>query len=367
MIAFIRFVRSLAFVTLSLLSACSTSYIARTPILPPPQSLIAAPIDPQAVSFHRVILGEHEADMIGTVQVTRADYEDTFTDIARRFNLGYEELVRSNPGVDPWLPGAGRQIILPSLHVLPDAPREGVVINVAAMRLYYFPKQVVGEAKIVYTFPIGIGRVGFATPEGFTKITRKAKNPNWVPGPDVRAEHKRDGEILPAVVKPGPDNPLGTRAIYLDWPSYLIHGTNKPSGVGLRSSHGCIRLFPEDIELLYELVKSGDKVSVVNQPFVFGWQNGELYLQAFDVLEDDLRDWQKASKKLISKALSIRMQKRLKETKRVLNWDEVVRLSHDSLGLPVQITSSDASIKSLIVSAPRVRNALPIGANWDGK
>jgi L,D-transpeptidase ErfK/SrfK len=296
-----------------------------------------------------------------------AEHEDTLSDIARRFNVGYEEIVRANPGVDPWLPGAGREIVVPSQFILPNAPRQGIVINSAAMRLFYFPKRKPGEQQVVYTHPIGIGKVGWKTPEGSTKVMRKTKDPTWRPGPGVRAEHKANGEILPAVVPPGPDNPLGTRAMYLGWPQYLIHGTNKPYGVGLRSSHGCIRLYPEDVESIYEMVLPGEKVTVVNQPFVFGWHEEQLYLQAYDVLEDDPRDWQKAQKKLISRSFAARIQQQLKSRAEAVNWDAISRLAHDPRGIPVSVSAPDATVDAVLAAAPRVRNRVPDGATWDGK
>lgn len=333
-------------------------------VAPPPKVEEALPY---AVSLHRFELPAEGSDLIGTVQVTRAEHEDTFVDLARRFNVGYEELVRSNPGVDPWLPGEGREIVLPTQHLLPNAPREGVVINLAAMRLYYFPKVGKGENPIVYTFPIGIGRVGWATPVGSTRITRMAKNPSWRPGPGVRREHRENGEILPAIVPAGPDNPLGTRAMYLGWAGYLIHGTNKPAGVGLRSSHGCIRLFPEDVEFLYDLVGPGTKVTVVNQPFVFGWHEGQLLLQAFDVLEDDPRNWKTARQKLLTRALAARLEKRLKAQGDSIDWAAVSRVSHEPRGVPLAVSRGIENFDAVVARATRVRNALPIGANWQGE
>jgi len=194
-----------------------------------------------------------------------------------------------------------------------------------------------------------------------------ARNPSWRPGPGVRAEHAENGEVLPAVVPPGPDNPLGSRALYLGWPSYLIHGTNKPAGVGLRSSHGCIRLFPEDVELLFDLVKPGIKVTVVNQPFVFGWHEGQLHLQAWDVLEDDPRNWASARKKLLSRTLATRIEKELKARGESMDWEAVSRVSHQPRGVPVAISGVSQTIDALIATAPRVRNALPIGSNWQGE
>ena len=348
---------------IAMLAACST---VRTVEVAPPPPPPPAPEEPLATSVHRHVYDPAQGDLIGRVQVTTAVHADTFVDLARRFNVGYEELVRANPGVDPWLPGEGRRIVLPTAFILPNAPREGVIINVAAMRLFYFPKPQAGEPQTIYTFPIGIGRVGWKTPEGTTKIVRKAKNPIWRPGAGVRAEHRENGEILPAVVPAGPDNPLGTRAMYLGWPSYLIHGTNKPAGVGLRSSHGCIRLFPEDVELLYELVKPGEKVTVVNQPFVFGWQGDVLHLQAFDVLEDDPRDWRNATKRLLSRNLADKIERRLRERREQVDWEAVQRLAHDPHGVPVPIAGMAATLDTVLAAAPRVRNALPRGSNWSG-
>jgi L,D-transpeptidase ErfK/SrfK len=350
---------------LGLLASCSAvpERGSTTPVVVPP---IAGIDEPYSLSTHRFELTDPSSDLIGELRVTRARDEDTFTDLARRFNVGYEELVRANPGVDPWLPGEGREIVLPTQHLLPNAPRDGIVINLAAMRLYYFPRAGRGEPQVVYTFPIGIGRVGWATPVGSTTVTRMTRNPSWRPGPGVRAEHAKDGEILPAVVPPGPDNPLGTRALYLGWPSYLIHGTNKPAGVGLRSSHGCIRLFPEDVEFLYELVRPGIKVTVVNQPFVFGWHAGQLHMQAFDVLEDDPRDWKKAQQKLLSRSLAKKIQGELKTRGTQIDWEAVSRFSHAPRGLPVAVSRADATYDSLIAEAARVRNAVPIGATWAG-
>jgi L,D-transpeptidase ErfK/SrfK len=328
-----------------------------------------APVPPplaMPVATHRFEIDPQNDDVLGVVQVVKATKEDTLSDIARRFNVGYEEIVRANPGVDPWLPGAGREIVVPTQHVLPNAPREGIVINVAAMRLYYFPKRQVGQRQVVYTHPIGVGKVGWKTPEGTTKVVRMTRDPTWRPGPGVRAEHKKEGDILPAVVPPGPDNPLGTRALYLGWSQYLIHGTNKPYGVGLRSSHGCIRLYPEDIESIYEMVRVGEKVTVVNQPFVFGWHEGQLHLQAFDVLEDDPRNWEKAQQKLLSASLAKRIQAELKARGESVNWELVSQLSHDPRGIPVSISQGTASVESVVASATRVQNRVPEGASWDG-
>ena len=353
---------------LLLLAACSTRPPATAPIAAP---LVVAPLPPvpmlQApLDTHRFEIDAGD-DVLGTLQRVIASRDDTLPDIARRFNVGYEEIVRVNPGVDPWLPGEGRQIIVPTRFVLPNAPREGVVINIAAMRLFYFAPAVAGRKQVVYTHPIGIGKVGWSTPEGRTRITGRQKNPVWVPPASVRKEHLANGERLPATVPAGPDNPLGRYKFTLGWPSYLIHGTNKPYGVGLRSSHGCIRLYPEDIEALYELIPVGTTVQVVNQPFVLGWHDARLQLQAFNVLEDDRRDWRAANVKLLQKVLTPRIEQQLKARGETVDWVALMHQAQAATGLPMPVGHGAQDVKSLLADIPRVINRIPAGANWDGR
>jgi L,D-transpeptidase ErfK/SrfK len=321
---------------------------------------------PEPVPTHTFAI-DPATDIVGVVQKTRATKEDTLTDIARRFNVGYEEIVRANPGVDPWLPGENREIIIPSQFILPNAPREGIVINAAAMRLFYYPKVKKGEQQYVHTYPIGIGKVGWKTPEGVTKLVRKQKDPTWRPTASIIKEHlKERGEKLDPVIGPGPDNPLGRYAFYLGWPTYMVHGTNKPAGVGLRSSHGCIRLYPEDIAVLFETAPLGTPLRVVNQPFLFGWHDGALHIQAFDVLEDDPRDWKKAQAKLLNKAMAERIQKELAARKEKIDWDAVARLSHEPRGIPVSVTGGPDQLDAIVTNATIVQNKVAPGATWDG-
>jgi L,D-transpeptidase ErfK/SrfK len=325
----------------------------------------AAPTLPLPTANERFEL-EPGQSVVGVVQVVKAGKDDTLTDIARRFNVGYEEMLRANPDVDPWLPGEGHEIVVPTQFVLPNAPYTGIVINIPAMRIYYFPPVKKGERPVVLTHPIGIGKVGWRTPEGVTKVVRRQQDPTWRVPVSVRKEHHDNGEDLDPVIGPGPDNPLGKYAFYLQWPSYLIHGTNKPAGVGLRSSHGCIRLYPEDIEQFFNMVPIGTQVRVVNQPFAFGWDNGQLYLQPFDVLEDDSRDWTKAQRKLLDKSLSPALQQQLKAHGEHIDWSLVASLTHSPRGVAVPVSSADASLAQVIGSAPRVQNVLPEGSTWDG-
>jgi L,D-transpeptidase ErfK/SrfK len=349
----------------TLVTACSLFSGVKHAEPPPPPPPPAAPVEPPPVETQRFEVAPDE-DVVGVVQIVTTSKEDTLTDIARRFNVGYEEILRANPKVDPWLPGADRPIVVPTRFVIPNAPRTGIVINIAAMRLFYFPPHKPGEPQVVITHPIGIGKMGWATPEGVTKIVRRQADPTWRVPVSVIKEHRENGEELEKVIGPGPDNPLGKFAFYLQWPSYLIHGTNKPAGVGLRSSHGCIRLYPEDIAQLYDMVKVGTQVRVVNQPFLFGWHEGQLYMQPYDVLEDDQRDWKKASRKLMSKSLSASLQKQLKAHNGQVNWDVVTALSREPRGVPVPVTLADSSLDQVLASAPKVQNRVPDGSTWDG-
>jgi L,D-transpeptidase ErfK/SrfK len=327
---------------------------------PPPEPQLAAPL-----ATHRFEIDAGQ-DVVGQLQVTIVGKNDTLSDIARRFDIGYEEIVRANPGVDPWLPGVGREVVVPTQFVLPVAQRQGIVVNLAALRIFYFPVAQKGEKQLVYTFPIGIGKIGWSTPEGKTKVVAKVKDPEWRPTASIRKEHAENGDPLPAVVPAGPDNPLGKFKFALGWPTYLIHGTNKPYGVGLRASHGCIRLYPEDVEQLYGMVKVGTQVTVVNQPFVLGWHEGQLVLQAYGAQEDDKRDWERSRTKLLSRTLSQQVQQQLDAQQESIDWPRVEQIAQDPRGLVLSVTQGDQTDEAVIAAASRVENRVPDGSNWDG-
>ena len=199
--------------------------------------------------------------------------------------LGYEDIVRANPDVNIWLPGEGTEIVLPTRYVLPVGPRNGVILNLAEYRLYYFPEPGDGEPAYVMTYPISIGRMDWETPLGLTTIISKARNPTWYPPQSVRDEHAAEGNPLPQIVPPGPQNPLGKYAMRLGLPGYLIHGTNRPAGVGMRVTHGCVRMFPEDIDFLFGHVDVNTKVRIVNQPVKIGWHGDVLVMEVHPVLK----------------------------------------------------------------------------------
>ena len=224
-------------------------------------------------------------DVIGAISTVVASYEDTLVDIARRHGLGYQDIVRANPDVNVWLPGEGTEIVLPNRFVLPPGPRTGLILNLAEYRMYYFPKPKGDEPAKVHTYPMSIGRMDWETPLGRTQIVAMAKNPAWYPPQSVRDEHAADGDPLPRIVKPGPDNPLGTRALRLGIPGYLIHGTNRPAGVGMRVSHGCIRMFPEDVEFLFDRIPVKTSVRIIDVPVKMGWDGNELVAEVHQLLE----------------------------------------------------------------------------------
>ena len=220
--------------------------------------------------------------VVGEDQRIQTVYEDTLYDLARQYSLGSEELIRVNPGVDPWIPGADKTLLVPGRHILPPGPRQGIVVNIAEHRLYYYPKPKRHQKQVVITYPVSIGKMDWRTPLGVTQVVSKQKDPWWFPPKSVRDEHAKDGDILPARVPPGPDNPLGSRALRLSAGpgTSLIHGTNNPSAVGRAVTHGCIRMYPEDVEARFPLVPVGTTVRIVNEPLKVAWVNGELLLEA---------------------------------------------------------------------------------------
>lgn len=220
--------------------------------------------------------------VVGEHRVHVAKWKDTLLDIARRFSMGLEEMRLANPDVDMWIPGEGTEVQLPLHFVLPNAPREGIVINVPEMRAYYYPDD---PSAPIRTWPISIGRDGWDTPLGTTKIVRKKRRPTWYPPESIREEHAARGDPLPRVVAPGPDNPLGTHALYLGLPAYLIHGTNRPYSIGMRVSHGCVRMYPEHIVDLFGIAEPGTPVTLVHQTVKAGWAGDELYLEVHPVAD----------------------------------------------------------------------------------
>lgn len=272
--------------------------------------------------------------LVGREERVIARHEDTLVDIARVNDLGFDEIVNANPGVDTWLPRAGTPVVLPHLYLLPAAPREGIVINVAEMRLYYYPKPPKGTpATTVESFPISVGRSDWNTPLVTTKVVRKVTDPVWYPPAALKREHLAEGDVLPDAVHPGPDNPLGQYALYLGTPSYLIHGTNKEYGIGMQVTHGCMRLYPEDIQHVYESVPVGTAVRIVNQPFKVGWREGVLYVEVHPWLEGT-PDAQLRDSSILTQLVKKNLQEYLDYP---VDWQAVEQARIEATGLPVAV------------------------------
>ena len=288
-------------------------------------------------------LAAYDKPYIGETIEYTATHEDTFVHIARDYNLGFTEMRAANPYVDPWLPGKGTDLILPARHLLPDADYEGIVINLPEMRLYAF----VNGDEAPTTFPIGVGREGLNTPEGKTTVVRKKEGPTWTPTPRMR----REDPTLDPYYPPGPDNPLGTHAIYLGWPTYAIHGTNKPFGIGRRISSGCIRMYPENITKLYDMIPVGTKVQVVNQPIKLAWIDDRLYLEAHPEMEQaiQMEEYGVVSSPKLSEEDLKRIIKVAGASEEKLRWPAIRMAIKERKGYPVEIARrgyDEASVES---------------------
>jgi L,D-transpeptidase ErfK/SrfK len=267
--------------------------------------------------------------VIGTPFYVKSRHKDTLLDIGRQNQLGYQDMNQANPKVDMWVPGDGSDVLIPAFYVLPDAPRAGLVLNRPEMRLYYFPPDKPNE---VQSYPISIGREGWSTPLGSFTVTSKVKDPTWTPPASIRAEHAAEGDILPAVVPAGPDNPLGPYAIRLSIPGYLIHGTDKPWGLGMQVSHGCIRMNNEGITELFPQVSTGTPVNIVDQPYKLGWLGDDLYLEVHVDKGEKRQSPRSVIPESVANAQGLEM-----------DWQAVERAVTENTGLPQLVGSRRGS------------------------
>jgi len=266
-------------------------------------------------------------DVVGQLAVVRLQKGDTLPDVARHFSLGTNAVSDANPRVDLWLPRDGELVVLPLSFILPDAPRRGIVINVATMRLFSYKGD--GNSASVTTYPIGVGTSERPTPTGQMYVARKAKLPTWHVPASIADDHRKKGDPLPAEVPPGPDNPLGERALYLSKASYLIHGTNKPASIGLNATNGCMRLYPENVTTLYDDTALHTPVVIVDQPYLLGQRDGVLYLEAHKSPRPS------AARELEN--LYARLRNIEKRSARPLDWKKVKSAVVEARGIPVPI------------------------------
>lgn len=270
--------------------------------------------------------------IIGQMTMITAKESDTFIELARKFGLGFQEMVLANPKIDPWLPGKGTQVVIPTRFILPDATRKGLILNRAEMRVYYYPK---AEPGYVYTYPISIGKEGWGTPNAKTSIIGMKKDPTWTVPASILKEHEENNDPLPPTVPPGPDNPLGKYAIRLGLAGYLIHGTNNPRGIGMKVTHGCVRLHPDDIQDLFSRVSISTPVAIVNQPYKLAWLNGKLYAEMHPNEGDESGGNSRHLTQFVQAIISATKSK--KDYK--VDWMLANQMARNKTGLPISVGS----------------------------
>jgi L,D-transpeptidase ErfK/SrfK len=317
----------------------------------PPEKPQPLPIYPEEKIERNDFSVAKEDDVIGQLAVIKLEKGDTLPDIARHFSLGTNEISAANPGVDVWVPKDGERVVLPLSFILPDASlRKGIVINLAAMRLFYFK----GDSKspAVSTYPVGVGTEERPSPMGDMYVVRKTARPTWHVPASIAADHRKKGDPLPAEVPPGPLNPLGEYALYLSKSGYLIHGTNKPASIGLRATNGCIRLYPESIKKLFESAPVNTPVRIINQPYIIGQRNGVVYMEVHAPPEDlDTVEFDK----IYAKLRNIE-----KESGRTLDWIKVKKVMAEARGIPVPIFEIRQGSEKGVVETFEIRHPVDL-------
>lgn len=308
---------------------------------------VQPPIKTETVVTHEFQLSASE-NMIGEIAAVNVRDNDTLSDIARHFGLGYNDISRANPNISPWTPVTGSRVLLPLQFILPDSAHKGITLNLANMRLFYYPKQ---QPDKVFTYPVGIGRQGWNTPMGLTSIVAKKANPSWVVPESIHQEHSQKGDSLPKVIASGPDNPLGFYAMYLGFPRYLIHGTNKPYGIGMQISHGCVQLYPEDIEELFKNTSVGEPVRIIHQPYLTAWHQDMLYLEANAPLQKLAQDNTGLKKQLLKQLHQISSKKNVS-----IDWEKVERIIQRSDGIPMPILTESPSEAAILANAVQLEH-----------
>jgi L,D-transpeptidase ErfK/SrfK len=289
---------------------------------------LPSPAYPEDTIERNEFIAAKEDDVIGQLAVIRLEKGDTLPDIARHFSLGINTVSAANPGTDIWVPKAGERVLLPLSFILPDTRRKGIVINLAAMRLFYFKQN--GNLLAVSTYPVGVGTTERPTPMGKMYVTRKKFRPTWYVPASIAEDHRKKGDPLPPKVPPGPLNPLGEHALYLSKSGYLVHGTNKPASIGLRATNGCIRLYPEDIKRLFENTPVKTPVKIVNQPYLVGQRDGIIYIEAH-------RPFEESGTTELKNAYA-KLKRIAKISGHTLDWKKIKREVAKARGIPVSIS-----------------------------
>ena len=294
--------------------------------------LLASTSTLQALIFHLPPKGEN---VVGQLQYYVAEQGDNLSNFGMALDVGRDALKTVNPPFDPAqdLP-AGVPVVVPSRFVLPPYPHQGIVVDLSTMRLYYYPP----GTDLVMTYPIGIGKPGHMTPLGRTYVTRTKVDPTWTPPQSIRDYNKKRGIILPRVIRGGPDNPLGRRAIYLGIPQYLIHATNFPESIGSRGSFGCMRMMERDIEQLFPHVAKNTRVQIIEQPYLAGWANGQLFLEIHTPLNENRYAPSKLMAPVIKQLTALSILHHV-----AINWTKVRYAFSSANGMPTVVSDSSAS------------------------
>jgi L,D-transpeptidase ErfK/SrfK len=305
----------------------------------------AVAVSSQAATF---TLPADGSTIIGHVRVVTDIGKNTLFDIARHYDLGYKEIVAANPGVSVWVPDQHQKIVVPTEFILPLKPWVGIVINVPQRRLYFFPKPKKGEAPQVITFPLGIFRPGWPTPLGLTRIIAKYRDPSWIVPKSIQEEHRKEGESqYPSYFPPGPDNPMGMLAMQTGFPEIFIHGTSEPWGVGMRTSHGCFHLYPEDAAQLFSALPVGTPVRIINDPYVVGMRGGQLYMAAFKPI-DDYPTKESPLTRAVAAVTRFLPDKPDAPGRPALDWERVLSVAQDERPVPVSISPGTPSLQEVI-------------------
>ena len=263
--------------------------------------------------------------LIGNLVYTTIGFNDNIVDLAKKYDIGYNSLEHANPHLNLAHPlHMGYNLQIPTQHLLPDLPRKGIVVNLPEMRMYYYTKDA------VYTYPIGIGKIGKTLPVAQAVITRKVRDPSWAPTPDIRVFDLRElGIVLPTIMPPGPDNPLGSYAIYMSIPTFLIHSTIFPESIGKRASFGCVRLYEKDIQDFFPTVEKGVPVVVVNAPVKLGWHENAFYMEVHQPLEESGVESDVKLPHMVEMIM-----KEEKKTKMLIDWQRVAYMAAEKDGIP---------------------------------
>jgi L,D-transpeptidase ErfK/SrfK len=326
--------------------------------------LLAALSSLNGASAATFALSADGSTVIGEVRVVLPLADNTLLDIARHFDIGYEEMVAANPGVSVWTPGAGTRVVVPGRFILPQKPWQGIVINIPQRRFYYFPPPRQGESRQVITYPVSIAREGWATPLGQTRIVAKYRDPGWFVPKSIWVENLLDDDVeLPEYFPPGPDNPMGMLALRTGFPGIFIHATNRPWGVGMRTSHGCIHLYPEDAAELFPLVQVGVAVRFIDKPFLVGTDRGRLVMASFapvaeyassDSAED--RAFQALHEFMVAGDVQGVVDR--------IDWSRINRLISTPQPVPVAVTNDQPDLeKELGVLIPLPYDRRPYGSD----